>query len=76
MESRCVSPCVCAGSGVGIVVVAVVRVIVVVGTGGASVACCIDIGTYMAVVECGWVVHIIVIIVVAGVCRWSSSVVH
>ena len=61
-----------AGGGVGIVIVAVVRVVVVIGTGGASVACCVDIGTYMAVVECGWVVRI----VVAGVCGWSSSVVH
>ena len=32
---------------------------VVVVAGGASVGCCIDIGTYLVVVECSWVVHII-----------------
>ena len=68
-ESHCASVCVHAGGGVGIVVVAVVRVIVVVGTRGASVGCCVDIGTYLAVVKCGWVVHVVI---VTGVCRWSS----
>ena len=47
----------------GVVIVAGVGVIIVV-TGGASVGCCIDISTYLVVVECSWVVRIVI---VAGV---------
>jgi len=34
-------------------------IVVIVVTGGASVGCCVDIGTYLVVVECGWMVRII-----------------
>ena len=44
----------------GVVIVAGVGVVVVV-TGGASVGCCIYISTYLVVVECGWVVCVVII---------------
>ena len=45
------------------VVVAGVGFIIVVA-GGASVGYCVDIGTYLVAVECSWVVHVIVVIVI------------